>query len=155
MCRASTAPITKSQAVIYEGLRINIPFSGLVMKQVPPGGDTINGQFVPGGTRIATDFLGIQRSKATFGEDADLFRPERWLDLPVEQAAQWRQHVELVFGAGRWGCSGKSLAFMELNKVYIEVRVHHDCPLALIAAAGKADLWMSRISFSGISTSNS
>lgn len=32
--------IKSVQAVIYEGLRMNIPFSGLTMKQVPPEGDT-------------------------------------------------------------------------------------------------------------------
>lgn len=109
------------QAVIYEGLRMHIPFSGLVMKQVPPEGDTISGYFLPGGTRVAANFLGIQRSKEIFGEDVDVFRPERWLGIGAEQTAAWRAHVELVFGSGRWGCSGKNLAFMELNKVYVQV----------------------------------
>ncbi|KAJ1323964.1 benzoate 4-monooxygenase [Microdochium nivale] len=114
------------QAVIYEGLRVHIPFSGLVMKQVPPGGDTLSGYFVPGGTRVATNFLGVQRSREIFGPDVEVFRPERWLGLGEEQAAQWRAHVELVFGNGRWGCSGKNLAFMELNKTYIELLRHFD-----------------------------
>jgi len=107
--------------VIYEGLRINIPFSGLVSKEVPPEGDTINGQFIPGGTRIGQNFLAVQRSKDIFGDDADLFRPERWLDIDEAQSTQWRHHVELVFGSGRWGCSGKPVAFIELNKIYVEV----------------------------------
>ncbi|ORY58587.1 cytochrome P450 [Pseudomassariella vexata] len=109
------------QAVIYEGLRINIPFSGLVSKKVPPRGDTILGHFVPGGTRIGHSTLSVQRSKSVFGDDADLFRPERWLHVNTETLNELKQHVELVFGYGRWGCSGKSVAFMELNKVYIEL----------------------------------
>lgn len=119
------------QAVIYEGLRVHIPFSGLVMKQVPPGGDTLSGYFVPGGTRVATNFLGVQRSREIFGPDVEVFRPERWLGLGEEQAAQWRAHVELVFGNGRWGCSGKNLAFMELNKTYIEVSMFPRSPADL------------------------
>ncbi len=112
----------REQAVIYEGLRINIPFSGLTMKEVPPEGDTIDGKFVPGGTRIAHAFLSIQRSKDIFGPDADLFRPERWIGIDPEKHREMTQTVELVFGYGRWGCSGKVVAFIELNKVYVEVR---------------------------------
>ncbi|KXJ85669.1 cytochrome P450 [Microdochium bolleyi] len=117
------------QAVIYEGLRVHIPFSGLVMKDVPPGGDTLCGFYVPGGTRVATNFLGLQRSKEMFGDDADVFRPERWLDLSPEQTTQWRAHVELVFGNGRWGCSGKTFAFMELEKTYIQLLRNFDFQL--------------------------
>jgi hypothetical protein len=30
-----------------------------------------------------------------------------------------------VFGSGRWGCAGRMIAFMELNKVFVEV--HMSC----------------------------
>jgi cytochrome P450 len=109
------------QAVIYEGIRMQIPFSGLVMKQVPPEGDTIDGHFVPGGTRIGHNTLGIMRRRDIFGEDADVFRPERWLGISPEKKQLMVQTTELVFGYGRWGCSGKPVAFLELNKVYVEV----------------------------------
>ncbi|KAI4863833.1 cytochrome P450 [Hypoxylon rubiginosum] len=117
------------QAVIYEGLRINIPFSGMIMKEVPPEGDTIDGKFIPGGTRIGQNIMYIQRSKAIFGPDADIFRPERWLDIDREKHREMTQTVELVFGYGRWGCSGKSVAFLELNKVYVELLRHFDFQL--------------------------
>ncbi|KAI1763974.1 cytochrome P450 [Hypoxylon sp. FL1150] len=117
------------QAVIYEGLRINIPFSGMAMKEVPPEGDMIDGKFIPGGTRIGWNLLYIQRSQAIFGPDADVFRPERWLDVDPEKHREMISVVELVFGYGRWGCSGKSVAFMELNKVYVELLRHFDFQL--------------------------
>ncbi|KAI1107092.1 cytochrome P450 [Jackrogersella minutella] len=117
------------QAVIYEGLRINIPFSGLTMKQVPPEGDTIHGKFVPGGTRIAHSFLSVQRSTSIFGTDADLFRPERWLNIDPEKHREMTQTVELVFGYGRFGCSGKNIAFIELNKAYVELLRNFDFQL--------------------------
>ncbi|KAI0885617.1 cytochrome P450 [Annulohypoxylon maeteangense] len=109
------------QAVIYEGLRINIPFSGLTMKRVPPEGDTLNGKFVPGGTRIAHSFLSLQRSTAIYGKDVDLFRPERWLNIDPEKRREMTNATELLFGYGRFGCSGKNVAFMEMNKVYVEL----------------------------------
>ena len=56
--------------------------------------------------------------------DADLYWPERWLEIDEAKRMRWRQHVELVFGGGRWGCSGKNVAFMELNKMFVKV-----CPL--------------------------
>jgi cytochrome P450 len=40
------------QACIKEGLRITPPVSGLFSHEVPFGGDTIDGYFVPAGTRI-------------------------------------------------------------------------------------------------------
>lgn len=103
-------------------MRINIPFSGLVMKEVPPGGDHLNGVFIPGGTRIAHNTLALQRSTVTFGDDAALFRPERWLEASPEKHKEMTQIVEMVFGYGRWMCGGKSVAFMELNKAFVQVR---------------------------------
>lgn len=40
------------QAVIKEGLRIFPPITGLLVKLVNPGGETIKGRYVPGGTGI-------------------------------------------------------------------------------------------------------
>ena len=40
------------QACIKEGLRLFPPTSALLSKRVPPGGDTLNGVFLPGGTDI-------------------------------------------------------------------------------------------------------
>lgn len=92
------------------------------MKEVPPGGDTLpDGRFVPGGTRIAQNWLAIQRRRDIYGDDADVFRPERWLGISAEQKQLMVQTTELVFGYGRWGCLGKPLAFLELNKVFVEV----------------------------------
>ncbi len=102
-------------------MRMQIPFSGLLMKQTPPHGDTHDGVFIPGGTRIAHNMLALQRDPDTFGADVELFRPERWLKIDPEQKARMISTVDLVFGYGRWGCAGKPVAFIELNKIYVEV----------------------------------
>jgi cytochrome P450 len=94
---------------------------GLLFKEVPPGGDTINGKFIPEGTAIGTNLPSYLRSKSIFGEDAALFRPERFLELEPAALAEMRRDVELQFGYGRWMCAGKPLALIELNKVYFEV----------------------------------
>lgn len=111
------------QAVIKEGLRIHPPVVGLMSKEVPSGGDTFKGQYLPGGTKIGYCAWGIFRRTDIWGEDANEFRPERWLDSPKDQLRLMEGTLELVFGYGRWQCLGKNIALMELNKVLVEVSI--------------------------------
>lgn len=108
------------QAVVKEGLRIHPPFTGLIMKRVPKGGDMLEGQMVPEGTRIAHNTWAVQRDPV-YGEDADTFRPERWIEADEERLLRMEQTLDLIFGHGRWGCLGKLVAFIELNKIFVEV----------------------------------
>jgi cytochrome P450 len=109
------------QAVIKEGLRIFPPVTGLMLKVVPKEGAILNGTFIPGGSEIGYCMLGIQHSKKIFGEDAALFRPERWLEADEEKLREMQNTVDLVFGHGKWLCAGKSVAVIELNKIFVEV----------------------------------
>jgi len=109
------------QAVIFEGLRFYPPFTGWPFKVVPPEGDSIDGKFIPGGTRLSPNFPALMRLKHIFGEDVEVFRPERWLDGDKDKVAEMRRVTEMVFGYGRWGCAGRHLAFLELGKVFVEV----------------------------------
>ncbi|KAF2493238.1 putative P450 monooxygenase [Lophium mytilinum] len=112
------------QACIREGLRIYPPVTGLLAKEVPPQGDVIDGRFVPGGTSIGWNSWGIMRLKRVFGQDVDVFRPERWLPgggQSKEQIDNMEEVVMLAFGYGRFGCLGKPVALMELNKTIAEV----------------------------------
>lgn len=81
----------------------------------------VNGLFVPGGTPIGCCAFGILRNKKTFGEDADIFRPERWIDSPPEKIKEQEQTLELVFPFGKYKGLGQNVALMELNKVSVEV----------------------------------
>jgi cytochrome P450 len=110
------------QAVIKEGLRILPPASGAMFKQVPPGGDIVDGKYLPGGTQIGGSALGIQRLKSIYGPDVDHFRPERWIEASQAKAAEMASTVDLVFHYGKWQCIGKSVAMMEFNKIFVEVR---------------------------------
>lgn len=111
------------QAVIKEGLRLMPPASGAFFKTVPPGGDTIDGKFIPGGTEIGSSPLGIHCSKKIFGPDADLFRPERWTEASPEKFAYMASTTDLIFHYGKYQCLGKSVALMEFNKIFVEVRL--------------------------------
>lgn len=109
------------QAAIKEGLRLKAPAAGPLFKVVPPEGDVIDGKFIPGGTQIGTSPFGVYHSKKVFGDDAGVFLPERWLEADPEQAAAMASVVDLVFSVGKWQCLGKPVAFMELNKIFVEV----------------------------------
>ncbi|KAK2746528.1 cytochrome p450 [Colletotrichum kahawae] len=107
------------QAVIYESLRVHPPFTGLLMKQVGPEGDVHEGTFLPPGTRVAHDTWSVMHDTQLFGEDAHIFRPQRWLEADVVTVKEWKKRTELVFGAGRWQCAGKAVAMIELNKIFV------------------------------------
>jgi len=98
------------------------PVLGLGFKEVPEGGDTINGYFLPAGTSVGYGAWGLHRSKALYGEDANVYRPERWTDTKDEEKlAAMNRSADLVFSYGKSGCLGKPVAFMELNKALTEV----------------------------------
>lgn len=118
------------QAVIYEGLRMRPPAPGLYAKVVPAGGDTLCGKFVPEGTAIGMNTSAMLADTSLFGEDANLFRPERFLEVDDARRAEMQRDVELIFGTGRWMCAGKPVAFMELNKIFFELFRSFDLQLA-------------------------
>lgn len=66
-------------ACIKEGGRIHPPFGLPLERVVPPEGAIICGKEFKGGTAIGIHAWAAHRDKGTFGEDADLWRPERWL----------------------------------------------------------------------------
>ncbi|TVY82741.1 Cytochrome P450 monooxygenase mpaDE [Lachnellula suecica] len=108
------------QACIVEGLRVWPPVASLIYKITPPEGDTHDGMFIPGGTRIGYSAWALHHSKEMYGADADVYRPERWLEATGEKLKAMERSVELIFGTGKYGCLGKTIAFLELNKVFAE-----------------------------------
>lgn len=99
------------QAVIKEALRVH-PATGLPLERiVPKGGATISGVFFPEGVssshvsagtpQINNEFsqvtVGINcwvehSNKAIFGEDADIFNPDRWLQDDKERLSTMTRH---------------------------------------------------------------
>ncbi|KAK3388671.1 cytochrome P450 [Sordaria brevicollis] len=138
------------QAVLRESLRILPPVAtGGFYKDVSPSGDTVMGFDLPPGTKVATGaaIYAMCHSRAIFGEDADVFRPERWLE--AEEAArlessgkgkregtgmgeagkrlkEMEMTLGLIFGHGQFECVGKKLAMMQMNKVVAELVRRYD-----------------------------
>lgn len=108
------------QCCIHEGLRIFPPVTGLVAKTVPPNGDTLAGRHVPGGTKIAVSVWAIQRDKV-YGETAEIFERERWLESGEERKAKMLRALECVFGVGRYKCLGGHFSHLNMEKVLFEL----------------------------------
>lgn len=60
------------------------PFCLPFERVVPKEGVTICRQFFPGGTVVGLSPYVVNRHRPTFGEDADVWRPERWMGLDEE-----------------------------------------------------------------------
>ncbi|GAP82834.1 putative cytochrome P450 [Rosellinia necatrix] len=118
-----------TQAVLREGLRLMTPINFGFPKRVPETGDTINGIFLPAGTDVYLNFSGMMRRKEVFGDDVEVFRPERFLSGGPEVANMIRV-VDAVFGGGRFMCLGKVLAIQEINKIFVELFRYFDFQIA-------------------------
>ncbi|CAJ2509046.1 Uu.00g140720.m01.CDS01 [Anthostomella pinea] len=131
------------QACIKEGLRMYPPVTGLMAKMAPEGGAEIEvdgvEKFAPGGTQVGWNSWGMMHDPAVFGADADIFRPERWLlsrnssDQECDRVNRMNETATLCFGYGRFGCLGRGVATMELNKAVIETLLRFNlqpCSLA-------------------------
>lgn len=67
------------QAVMKEAMRLH-PAVGIPMpRYVPKGGAEIDGKWYPAGTVVGVNAWVVHHDKEVFGQDADVFRPERWL----------------------------------------------------------------------------
>lgn len=122
------------QAVIKEGLRLFPPSTGHNYKQVPKGGSLILGYYLPEGTQVGINIQQMMRDKEKFGPDADVFRPERWIEDVTDDARhkEMAATVDLAFGHGKFQCLGKAIAAIELNKVFVEVSPSISSVLSLI-----------------------
>lgn len=80
------------QACLKESMRVR-PAVGLdIVRRVPPEGAELDGRFFPGGVSVAVNGWVLHRDRATFGEDADVYRPERWLG-DVEGAKRMERYM--------------------------------------------------------------
>ncbi|KAF2841841.1 putative P450 monooxygenase [Patellaria atrata CBS 101060] len=137
MTDAESRQLPYLQACIKEGLRMYPPVTGLLAKQSPPEGDWVDGKFIPGGVQIGWNSWGLMRRKDVFGNDPEVFRPERWFaaeDEEQETAAKRIENMEgvqgMVFGYGRFGCLGKNVAVMELDKAVAELLLRFNFQIA-------------------------
>lgn len=96
-------------ACIEEGMRIfpSVP-TGLT-RTVPKSGDTVAGEFLPGGTTVSVYSWAATHSPQNFVRP-DEFIPERWLDDEEGTYASDKRDASQPFSLGPRGCIGKHLS---------------------------------------------
>ena len=87
---------------------------------VPPEGDSLLGFRVPGGTFVGFNAKATQLDEI-YGDDPEVYRPERWLIKDQERVRAMHRIHELIFGHGASKCLGTQIATMEINKTVFEV----------------------------------
>ncbi|KAK3673769.1 hypothetical protein LTR78_006322 [Recurvomyces mirabilis] len=116
-------------AVIKEALRLN-PALALPMERiVPASGLQIGDVFLAPGTVVGINPWVLQRDPRVFGQDAEEWRPDRWLGDDKEEVKYMDQHV-LSFGAGKRTCLGRNIAMLELLKVVPALLLRYEIKLA-------------------------
>ena len=110
-------------AVIEEATRMH-PAVGLPLERIVPAqGLTLpDGRFIAPGTIVGLNAWVVHQDKIVFGQDAESFNPERWLQRSNESAADFQSRrsrmraANLAFGAGNRVCLGKHLSLLEVYK---------------------------------------
>lgn len=92
------------QAILKEAMRMRPGVGVSMTRHVPNGGAQIDGQFYPGGTRVGVNAWVVHEDKQVFGEDADIFRPERWLEANSKSMERHLYHVSLSKSIGYYLC---------------------------------------------------
>ncbi len=90
------------------------PAPAIIPRLVSEGGIELSGKHVPEGVELAANPYLVHQDRNIFGDDADLFRPDRWLESR-ETEREYLKHI-LTFGYGSRICLGQHVAFMELYK---------------------------------------
>lgn len=117
LLQPSTLPLTL--ATFYEALRLYppIPFE---LKQTNQPVTLPDGTFLPTNALVVWCIYAFNRAVETFGDDAHLFRPRRWLDEDGKLVP--RSPLEFpVFNGGPRSCLGKKMA--EVMGVWVLVRM--------------------------------
>jgi cytochrome P450 len=113
------------EAVVKETMRYFPPFAFGIDRVVPAGGATIAGVPLPAGAEVGAQVESLHRDHGVFGEDADIYRPDRWIEASDEQRALMERSF-LGFSAGKRVCLGMHIAVLEIKKVIPLILLNFD-----------------------------
>ncbi|OAG11211.1 putative benzoate 4-monooxygenase cytochrome P450 [Paraphaeosphaeria sporulosa] len=103
-------------ACVQEAIRVHPPFALPLERVVPPEGLSVLGTWLPGGSVVGGSPYVVNRDVGLYGEDAEFWRPERWLGVDAALRRDMENSM-LTFGAGRRICLGRHVAFLEIKKL--------------------------------------
>ncbi|KAH3962194.1 hypothetical protein HBI25_217660 [Parastagonospora nodorum] len=126
---AALRPLQYLEACVKEANRLHPVVATMPEREVPAGGATIAGLYVPAGTIVAVNTAGIYSNIEIFGNDIDVYRPERWLEVNDEQRTKMNR-ANLLFSAGKRMCLGLNVSWLEMRKVIPALVMNFDMSLA-------------------------
>ncbi|KAH8745562.1 cytochrome protein [Diaporthe sp. PMI_573] len=106
-------------AVVSEAMRLHPSIVTISPREVPAGGEYLAGYYFPHKTQVGVSAWSIHRNPKVSGPDADVFRPERWLDETM--SAETKVGMSFAFSGGTRSCLGKNIALLEIMKVIPEI----------------------------------
>ncbi|KAL2221180.1 putative PDA-like cytochrome P450 monooxygenase [Thermoascus aurantiacus ATCC 26904] len=110
-------------AVIREAMRMHPGVGMPLERRVPEGGLHVAGHYIPPGAMVGMNPSIVGANRDVYGQDAAVFRPERWLQEEGETAEEYEARLQrmnscdLTFGGRSRICIGKNLALLEVYKV--------------------------------------
>lgn len=100
---AAAVQLPLLQACIKESLRLHPPASMSLPRAVPAEGANIDGLQVAAGTVVSCSPYVLHRTTDAYGDDCEVWRPSRWLDLDDEGRRQMERN-NYSFGGGARQC---------------------------------------------------
>lgn len=130
------------------------PGVGLPLERiVPDEGLTLpDGRFVPAGTIVGMSAWVVHMNKDVFGQDAESFNPERWLQAEGEVDEEYKERksrmkeADLTFGAGKRVCLGKNISILEAYKLMATLFLRYDVSCLSLRHSGRGSsraFWVS------------
>jgi len=105
-------------ACVREAMRLTPSAPNIFPRLAKAGGVELYGKFVPEGTELTCNPWLVHRDPSIYGEDAESFRPERWLQS--EEKTRQMNKYNMAFGYGARICLGRTIAEMELFKAPLQ-----------------------------------
>ncbi|PYH68338.1 cytochrome P450 [Aspergillus vadensis CBS 113365] len=114
-------------AFLMEGMRLCPTIPDAMRRQVPRGGATVAGQFVPEGMIVSIPPFSSYRAARNFTHPNE-FAPERWLEEDERFRGDSARQKEAFnpFSLGPHNCPGQNLAWMELRLILARLLWRYD-----------------------------
>ncbi|CAK9781809.1 cytochrome P450 family [Cutaneotrichosporon oleaginosum] len=109
LLKVNPADLKYIDAICKEALRLQPTAPAWAVVPKSEKGETLpGGYYIAPGQNVVALLLMLHRDPKAWGEDAEAFRPQRWLDGRVIPPDAWKP-----FGNGQRGCIGRGFAMQE------------------------------------------